>query len=69
LILRLLRKDVKLANRLFFELVSTSSAEEQRDKVENRLLFLVRKGEENEHYSIGSLNWDNTSLNLSLAKT
>tara|TARA_B110000967_G_C18880961_1_gene561042 strand:- start:1482 stop:1625 length:144 start_codon:yes stop_codon:yes gene_type:complete len=47
LILRLFKKDVKLANSLFFELVSTSSAEEQRDKVENRLLFLVRKGVEN----------------------
>ena len=58
LILRLLRKDIKLANRLLFELVSTSTVEEQRDKVENRLLFLVRKSAENGHYSIGYLNWD-----------
>jgi hypothetical protein len=58
LILRLLRKDVKLANRLLFELVNTSTVEEQRDKVENRLLFLVRISAENGHYSIGYLNWD-----------
>jgi hypothetical protein len=58
LILRLLRKDVKLANRLLFELVSTSTVEEQRDKVENRLLFLVRISAENGLYSIGYLNWD-----------
>jgi hypothetical protein len=58
LILRLLKKDLVLANRLLFELVNTNTVEEQRDKVEQRLLFLIRKGSENGHYSIGYLNWD-----------
>jgi hypothetical protein len=58
LILRLLRKDLALANRLLFELVSTDTVEEQREKVEKNLLYHIRKGAENGHYSIGYLNWD-----------
>lgn len=58
LILRLLKKDLKLANRLLFELVNTNSVEDERDKIEKRILFLTRKSAENGHYSIGYLNWD-----------
>ena len=57
LILRLLRKDLKLANRLLFELVNTDTVEERREKVEKSLLYKVRKSAET-YYSIGYLNWD-----------
>ncbi|WP_026775930.1 hypothetical protein [Polaribacter sp. Hel_I_88] len=58
LILRLLKKDLVLANRLLFELVNTNTVEEQRDKVEKTLLDQIRRSAENGHYSIGYLNFD-----------
>jgi hypothetical protein len=58
LILRLLKKDVVLANRLLFELVSTSTVEEQREKLETSLLNRIQKEADRGHYSIGYLNWD-----------
>jgi hypothetical protein len=58
LILRLLKKDVVLANRLLFELVSSNTVEEQRDQLETSLLYRIKKEAERGHYSIGYLNWD-----------
>ena len=58
LILRLLKKDLVLANRLLFELVNTNTVEEQREKVEKALIYKVRRSAENGHYTIGYLNWD-----------
>jgi hypothetical protein len=58
LILRLLKKDAVLANRLLFELVSTSTVEEQREKLETSLLNRIQKEADRGHYSIGYLNWD-----------
>lgn len=58
LILRLLKKDLVLANRLLFELVNTNTVEEQREKLEDQLIYLVRRNAQNGHYSIGYLNWD-----------
>jgi len=58
LILRLLRKDIPLANRLLFELVNTDSVEQQRDKTEKMLLDLVSKNAKAGYYTIGYLNWD-----------
>jgi len=58
LILRLLRKDLALANRLAFELLSSETADEKRDKLATQLIYLVNRSAENGHYSIGYLNWD-----------
>jgi hypothetical protein len=58
LILRLLKKDLLLANRLLFELVNTDSIEERREKVEANLLYRIKRDAENGHYTIGYLNWD-----------
>lgn len=58
LILRLLKKDLVLANRLLFELVNTNTVEEQRDKLEERLLYFVERSAQNGHTSIGYLNFD-----------
>ena len=57
LILRLLKKDLLLANRLLFELVNTDTVEEQREKVEKNLLSQIRRNTDN-YYSVGYLNWD-----------
>tara|TARA_R110002051_G_scaffold218589_1_gene282411 strand:+ start:55 stop:708 length:654 start_codon:yes stop_codon:yes gene_type:complete len=58
LILRLLKKDLVLANRLLFELVNTNTIEEQRNKLEERLIYLVNRFAENGYYSIGYLNFE-----------
>lgn len=58
LILRLLKKDIPLANRLLFELVNTNTVEEQRDKLEERLLYFINRNAQNGLYSIGDLNCD-----------
>lgn len=57
LILRLLKKDIVLANRLLFELVNTDTVEEQRKKVEQRILSQVGKYDE-QHFAVSYLNWD-----------
>ncbi len=58
LILRLLKKDVVLESRLFFELVNTNTVEEQREKLKDNLVYQIRRNAEKGHYSIGYLNWD-----------
>jgi hypothetical protein len=57
LILRLLKRDDMLANRLYFELVSTTSVEEQRSKMEERVVDQV-KTISSRFYSLGYLNID-----------
>lgn len=57
LILRLLKKDLILANRLHFELVSTISVEEQRGTIEKRIIQQSKLMNEN-FYSVGYLNMD-----------
>ena len=57
LILRLLKKDITLANRLLFELVSTNTVDEQRHKLKNKILIKAKKTAQ-EFYSIGWLNMD-----------
>lgn len=58
LILRLLKKDLVLANRLLFELVNTNSVEEEREKLEKRLIHYTQRNANNGYYTIGYLNWD-----------
>lgn len=57
LILRLLKKDITLANRLMFELVNTNTVDEQRNKIKKSILFRAKKTAD-EFYSIGWLNMD-----------
>ncbi len=57
LILRLLKKDLNLANRLRFELVETRSVEELRETVEKHVISTV-DNMSNRFYSIGYLNMD-----------
>ena len=42
LILRLLKKDITLANRLMFELVNTNTVDEQRNKIK-KVFYLEPK--------------------------
>jgi hypothetical protein len=57
LILRLLKKDLVLANRLHFELVSTTSLEESRSKMEERIITEAKRMDDR-FYSVGYLNMD-----------
>lgn len=57
LILRLLKKDPGLANRLHFELVNTDSIEDFREKLEARIVFLVERMN-TQFYTIGYLHAD-----------
>lgn len=57
LILRLLKKDLLLANRLHFELVSTTSRDEKRRQLEERIINGAKRMDEN-FYSVGYLNMD-----------
>jgi hypothetical protein len=57
LILRLLKKDLNLANKLLFELVDTSSATERRESVERHIVSNVNRMSKG-FYSIGYLNMD-----------
>lgn len=57
LILRLLKKDVALTNRLFFELLNTNSVEQQREVVKKRIENLIERAK-NTFYSIGYLTMD-----------
>ncbi|AFL83339.1 MULTISPECIES: hypothetical protein [Belliella] len=61
LLFRLLRKDMKLANRLYFELISDYSVEEEREKVREALGKQIQSIS-NDHYSIGYLSMDVRSL-------
>lgn len=47
LIMRLLKKDIALANRLLFELVSDSTVEEEREKTKERLNQLIERVSKN----------------------
>ncbi|MDR0941385.1 MAG: hypothetical protein LBM68_04080 [Bacteroidales bacterium] len=57
LIFRLLRKDVCLANRLLFELVSDQTIEGEREKIKKQLTRLVERSTL-QFYSPGYLNLD-----------
>ncbi|MDO4782363.1 MAG: hypothetical protein Q4A09_03990 [Capnocytophaga felis] len=57
LIFRLLKKDLNLANRLLFELVSEETAEEKRQKLEKRILQLIERRAKYS-YSCGVLNME-----------
>lgn len=57
LIFRLLKKDVALANRLLFELVSTETVEEKRKKIEDSLSFEIDRAVKN-FYSPSYLSMD-----------
>lgn len=57
LIFRLLKKDLALANRLLFELVSDKSVEQAREEVKNRLERLIQRNLPN-FYSCGVLNME-----------
>lgn len=61
LILRLLKKDLKLADRLEFELLSEKSIEDKRTEIENGILIKAAKTAEYFH-SLGYLNTDVRSL-------
>ncbi|MCM4155043.1 hypothetical protein [Gramella sp. AN32] len=55
LLLRLLKKDPMLANRLYFELVSTNSVDELREKMEDRIILRAKQMHERFH-SVGYLH-------------
>ena len=57
LIFRLLKKDLALANRLLFELVSTDTVEEKRNKIQKSLAFEIDRAVE-QFYSPGYLSMD-----------
>lgn len=57
LILRLLKKDLELANRLYFELVDTESVDEKRLKISKTVTHKIKLTNER-FYSIGYLNMD-----------
>src|SRR5690554_1678913 len=57
LILRLLKKDLVLANRLHFELVNTNSIDTEREKIEQRIIERS-KNIGDSFYSMGYLNMD-----------
>ena len=57
LIFRLLKKDLALANRLLFELVSTETVEEKRKKIQKSLVFQIDRSVE-QFYSPGYLSMD-----------
>src|SRR5690606_38575 len=57
LIFRLLKKDLALANRLLFELVSTETVEEKRNKIQKSLAFQIERAVE-QFYSPGYLSMD-----------
>lgn len=57
LIFRLLKKDLDLANRLYFELVETETQEEKRAKL-SQLVSKKIKFADDRFYSVGYLNMD-----------
>jgi hypothetical protein len=61
LLLRLLKKDLTLANRLYFELVNTDSVDERRDNLEKHI---IRKAQQitDRFYSPGILMMDMREL-------
>lgn len=67
LILRLLKKDIKLTNRLRFELVSDQSVEERRTEVKERILRKAKETAES-FFSVGYLNMDVRYLSGEIAE-
>lgn len=57
LILRLLKHDLQLANRLRFELVDTDSVQDKREQLKNRIIKRVQSATER-YYSAGYLLMD-----------
>ena len=57
LILRLLKKDLKLAERLRFELVDTDSVQDKREQVKSRIIKNIQRASER-YYSAGNLLMD-----------
>lgn len=57
LILRLLRKDLALANRLYFELVDTESVEQKREKLAENISKRIKLSNE-KFYTVGWLLMD-----------
>jgi hypothetical protein len=57
LILRLLKNDLQLANRLRFELVDTDSVQDKREQVRNRIIKRIQLATEH-YYSPGYLLMD-----------
>lgn len=57
LILRLLKKDLMLAKRLHFELVSSITVDEKREQMENRIIEKAKLMDDT-FYSVGYLNMD-----------
>ena len=57
LLFRLLKKDLKLVNRLYFELVSTKTVDDLRSEMEERIEIQVKKLSD-DFYSFGYLNMD-----------
>ncbi len=57
LILRLLRKNVDVANKLYFELVDTETVEHKREKLQERIVERVNTAS-NRYYSAGYLLMD-----------
>ena len=53
----MLKKDLALANRLLFELLSTNTVDEERQKIENRIKLRVQQITHT-FYSVGDLNID-----------
>lgn len=61
LILRLLKRDEVLAKRLYFELVSTETQDERRDKLARQIVSIITRVS-NEYYSAGYLMMDMRSV-------
>ena len=57
LIIRLLRKNLNLANRLYFELIDDKGVDERRDQLEIRIISRVKQAT-NTFYSPGYLKMD-----------
>lgn len=57
LIMRLLKKDMALANRMMFEMINEQSVDERRDEVKNRIISYAKRTK-NTFYSVGYLNMD-----------
>lgn len=67
LIFRLLRRDLPLANRLLFELVSDVTVEEQRAKVKKSLEIQIERATNN-YYSPSYLNIDVRSMSAEISE-
>jgi hypothetical protein len=67
LILRLLKKDLDLANRLHFELVNTKSVEDCREMIQNNISIATKRMHDR-FYSMGYLLMDMRNLSGSITE-